>query len=273
MNPIKILREAILFLHDIYDKKYLIYELTKRDFKQKYMANNLFGLAWAIVNPLATMLIFVLVFGVAFKGSSTTGVPFVTYLITGIAPYFFFQGTMSQATGSLFSYAFLIKKVDFRTSILPLVKIFSELFMHCIILAMAALILVLKGVHPTLYWFQLAYYIFAVSLLILGLSWFTSSVNLFFPDISNIVQIILSFLLYLTPIFWHPEMFPDNVVKILKLNPMYYIVDGYRNSLLFGKPFWENWEYGLYFWGVTLIALIIGVIVFIRLKPHFADVV
>lgn len=272
MNPIRIIKEAIRFFRHVCDNKYLIYELTKRDFKQKYMANVL-GLAWAIIDPLATMLIFWLVFGVGLRTGNEMGVPFVTYLITGIAAYEFFQVAMSQATNSLYAYSFLIKKVDFRISILPLIKIFSELFLHCIVLTVAAVIIIGHGIYPTLYWLQILYYVLAMSALVLGLSWFTSSVSLFFPDIIKIVHIILRFLYFLTPIFWYPKMFPENIQKLLKLNPIYYIVDGYRNSLLFGLPFWENWEYGLYFWGFTLVALMVGVVVFMRLRPHFADVV
>jgi ABC-type polysaccharide/polyol phosphate export permease len=272
MNPIRIAREAVRFFRHVYEKKYLIYELTKRDFQQKYTANVL-GLTWAVIDPLATMLIFWLVFGIGLRAGAEMGVPFVTYLITGIASYSFFQGALSQATNSLQSYSFLIKKVDFRVSILPLVKIFSELFVHCIVLAMAVLIIIGNGIYPNLYWLQVVYYMFAVSVLVLGLSWITSSVNLFFPDITNIVNIILRFFFFLTPLFWNPKMFPESVVRILKLNPMYYIVEGYRNSLLFGRPFWENWQYGLYFWAVAALFLLIGVVVFMRLRPHFADVV
>lgn len=272
INPIRLFKEAYNFLRHLYGNRYLILELTKRDFQQKY-ASNILGLAWAILDPLATMLIFWLVFGVGLRGGRDMGVPFVAYLITGITAYGFFQGTLAQATGSLKMYSFLIKKVDFRVSIVPLVKIFSELFLHGIVLAMTMLILIGNGVYPDWYWLQTAYYIFSVSMLTLGLSWVTSSVNLFFPDIANIVQIVLRFFFYLTPIFWDPKMFPGSIIRILKINPMYYIVEGYRNSLLFGRPFWENWQYGLYFWGVTAVSLLFGIVVFSRLKPHFADVV
>jgi len=272
VNPIRIAREAVRFVRHVYENKYLIYELTKRDFQQKYTGNVL-GLTWAVIDPLATMLIFWLVFGIGLRAGSDMGVPFVTYLIIGIASYGFFQGGVSQATNSLQTYSFLIKKVDFRVSILPLVKIFSELFMHFIVMVMAVVIIIGNGIYPNLYWLQVIYYIFAVSVLILGISWVTSSVNLFFPDISNIIQIVLRFFFFLTPIFWNVKMFPEGVIKILKLNPLFYIVEGYRNSLLFGRPFWENWQYGLYFWCVTAFFLFIGVIVFMRLRPHFADVV
>lgn len=272
MNPISLFKEAIRFIRHIYEKKLLIYELTKRDFKQKY-TSNLLGFSWAIIEPLTTMIIFWLVFGIGLRSGQAMGVPFVAYLITGIASYGFFQSAMSQATNSLHMYSFLIKKVDFRVSIVPLVKIFSELFLHCIVLAMAALIIIGNGIYPNLYWLQVVYYMFAVSVLLLGLSWITSSINLFFPDITNIVNIILRFFFFLTPLFWDPQMFPAGVIKVLKLNPLYYIVEGYRNSLLFARPFWENWYYGLYFWAVTAILLLLGVVVFMRLRPHFADVI
>lgn len=271
MNPIKLIKETINFFRHIYQNKYLIYELTKRDFKQKYAAN-IMGLAWAIIDPLAMMMIFWLIFGLGFRTGKNTGVPFVAYLISGLTAYMFFQGTLSQATGSIKSYSFLLKKVNFRVSILPIVKILSELVLHLIVMAIVIIIIILNGVYPTIYWLQTAYYIFASSMLLLGLSWFTSSVNLFFPDISNIVGIILRFFFYLTPIFWDPSMFPEKYLLILKLNPMYYIVTGYRDSLLHARPFWEQWELTIYYWAVTGVALLVGIVVFSRLKPHFADV-
>jgi len=272
MKPIILFRESINFVRQIYHNRYLMYELTKRDFQQKYAAN-IMGLAWAVLDPIALMLIFWFVFGVGLRGGQSLEVPFVTYLITGLAAYMFFQQTLSQSTGSIKAYSFLVKKVDFKISILPLVKIFSELTLHLIVLGIAMIILVGNGIFPTLYWLQLIYYIFAASMLLLGLSWFAASVNLFFPDISNIIQIILRFFFYLTPIFWSVSMFPPKVITILKLNPIFYIVQGYRDSLLYARPFWAHWQYGLYFWFVTLICLFVGIMVFIRLKPHFADVV
>jgi len=271
MKPLKLIKEALNFFRHIYQNKYLLYELTKRDFRQKYAAN-IMGLAWAILDPLAMMLIFWLIFGLGFRGGRKMDVPFVTYLISGLSAYMYFQGTLSQATGSIKSYSFLLKKVNFRVSILPLVKILSELFLHLIVIMIAVVIILFNGILPTVYWIQIFYYIFCTSVLLLGLSWFTSSVNLFFPDISNIVNIVLRFFFYLTPVFWDPSIFPKKYLMILALNPMYYIVLGYRDSLLYGRPFWHQWQMTLYFWCFTLIALIVGIVVFSRLKPHFADV-
>ncbi len=272
LNPFKLFSEGISFLSHIYKNKYLMYELTRRDFKQKYAAN-LMGLAWSVLDPLALMAIFWIIFGLGFRGGRNMEVPFIAYLITGLMAYTFFQSALSQATASIRSYSFLLKKVDFRVSILPLVKILSEYLLHGIVVIVMIVILLLNRVYPSFYWFQFFYYSFATGMLLLGLSWFSSAVNLFFPDINNIITIFLRFFFYLTPIFWQIEMFPEKFHWVLKLNPMYYIVAGYRDSFLFHRGFWCEPMLTLYFWGVTLISLAIGIAVFSKLKPHFADVV
>lgn len=272
MNPIILIRETINFVKHIFQNKYLLFELSRRDFKQKYVTN-IMGITWAIIDPLIMMLIFWLIFGLGFRGGQHTTVPYITYLIPALIAYLFFQNTLSQATNSIKAYSFLLKKVNVRISILPIVKILSELTLHIIVIILAIIIIMLNGIYPSLYWLQIFYYILASCILLLGLSWFTSSVNLFFPDISNIISIILRFFFYLTPIFWNPSMLPEKYVFILKLNPLYYIVNGYRDSLLFKRPFWAEWQLMIYFWALTFIIIIVGIIVFSRLRPHFADVV
>ncbi len=268
----KLLREGFNFVKHLVQNSYLILELTKRDFKQKYVSNVL-GLAWSILDPLALMAIFWLIFGLGFRGGKDMEVPFVAYLITGLMAYQCFQGALAQATGSIKSYSFLLKKVDFRVSVIPLVKIFSEFFLHFIVIGVMIFILLLNGICPTWYWFQFFYYMFAMGILLLGISWFTSAVNLFFPDIQNIINIFLRFFFYLTPIFWDIKMMPQKIHWALKLNPMYYIVSGYRDSFLYSRGFWEEPVMGLYFWSLCVIALSVGITVFVKLKPHFADVV
>jgi teichoic acid transport system permease protein len=271
MNPFKLLREAFIFFEHLYNNRYLLFELTKRNFVQKYV-DNILGLAWAIIDPLAMMLILWIVFGIGFRSRVTMEMPYIAYLITGLIAYMFFQGALSSATSSLKAYSFLVKNINFRISIIPLVTILSELFLHIIILCIACVILLFNGVLPSFYWFQILYYLLATILLLLGTSWITASINLFFPDISNIISIVLRFLFYLTPVFWTPDHFSEKHNMILKINPIYYIVTVYRDSLLFGKPFWVEWQYGLYYWGFTLIALLVGIFVFLRLKPYFSDV-
>jgi len=269
---LKIIKESINFVTHLVKKRYLIFELTKRDFKQKYVTN-VFGLAWAILDPLALMCIFWLVFGLGLRGGREMEIPFVTYLLTGLVAYQCFQTILAQAAGSIKSYSFLLDKVDFGVSIIPLVKIFSGYFVHGIIIGVMILILLVNGIFPTFYWLQVFYYTLALGVFLIGLSWFTSAVSLFFPDIQNIIAILLRFGFFLTPIIWDINMFPERIHWVFKLNPMYYIVSGYRDSFLFARGFWEEPLLGLYFWGLSAVVLLVGIFVFVKLKPHFADVV
>ena len=96
--------------------------------------------------------------------------------------------------------------------------------------------------------------------------------QVFVRDISQIISVILQFGFWVTPIVWSFEIVPMKWQFWFKLNPMFYIVDGYRKSFITAEPFWTNGENALYFWGVTIVILLTGVILFKKLRPHFADV-
>jgi len=246
MSPKLFIIKGLNFLYHIYYNRYLLYELIKRDFKQRYITN-LLGLSWAIIDPLALMLIFWLIFGIGFRSGATMDVPFVAYLITGLTAYTFFQGALSQATSSIKSYNFLLNKVNFQVSILPLVKVISEYLVHLIVILVMIAILLLHDIQPSIFWLQFFYYSLATGALLLGLSWFSSAVYLFIPDIKSIISVLLRFFFYLSPIFWQIEMMPERFHFFIKLNPMYYIVTGYRDSFLFQRAFWEEPKLTIYF--------------------------
>ena len=128
------------------------------------------------------------------------------------------------------------------------------------------------GYSPELYWLQTIYYLFATVVLLLGLSWITSSVVVFFKDIGQLVAMVIQFGFWLTPIFWNMNMVPPRYHWIIELNPMVYIIEGYRNSMIYHKWFWENMDMTIYFWIVTLSIFAIGGLTFKKLRPHFADV-
>ena len=267
-----VLREGLNFLREVYEKKFLIYELTKRDFTQRYVGSFL-GLFWAFLEPLAMMTIIWFVFSVGLRTRSGGDVPFVVYLLTGMVAYNFVNDAISQSAGVIRSYAFLVQKANFRLSILPIVKINSALLLHLVFVFIVLGIILASGILPSLYWLQTLYYLAAVLFFILGTSWLLSALGVFVKDIAPIVGILLRFAFWLTPIFWNIDMIPGRFQIFLKINPLFYIVQGYRESLIYKIPFWEHPLYALYFWGLSSLILIVGVIVFRRLRPHFADVI
>lgn len=138
------------------------------------------------------------------------------------------------------------------------------------------LLFVVFGYLPDVYMLQVVYYSLGVLLLALGLSYFTSAVSVFFPDARQIVNIALQIGIWATPIMWNindmKEKIPDAAMVILKLNPLYYIVMGYREAMIDKVWFWEHPGMTLYFWCFTVAVCFLGVTIYKRLKIHFADV-
>lgn len=264
--------EITNYIDQVINSKTQILELTRRDFTSQYV-KNYFGLAWAILDPLFFILILWIVFQYRFTTNDVLGIPFSAYLITGYIAYDLFSNSLTSSTNSITNYSFLIKKLNFSASLIPIVKIISNFMMHIIIIFISTIILIVIGIKPTFIWFQVLYYLFSLFLFLIGLSWLTSAINVFFPDIKNIIGIITRLMFFMTPIFWTIEGLPDHYALIMKINPIVYIVDGYRNSLLLNIPFYQDWKYTIYFWGWVFVMLILGAYVFKRLRPHFADVI
>jgi lipopolysaccharide transport system permease protein/teichoic acid transport system permease protein len=268
---LKLLADGKDFLNHLVTHYDLIAGLTRRDFTSRFI-KNYFGLLWAIIDPVAFIVILYFVFGMRFGNQQILGVPYIMYLIPAYISYSFFSDAIRNTSEGITSYSFLITKVNFRLAILPLVKLISNLALHLIILAVAFILLIINGIYPTVYWFQLIYYILVLCLLLAGLSWATSAISLFFPDIKNIISIATRLLFFVTPIFWNQQGLPENYLMILKLNPLFYIAEGYRESLLYGTGFWKHPVQTIYVWGLILVVNAAGSIIFRKLRPHFADV-
>ncbi len=251
----------------------LIFSLSKNDFKTKY-AGSYLGIVWAFIQPVVTILVYWFVFSVGLKAGNVSDYPFVLYLVSGIIPWFFFQDALNGGTNALLEYNYLVKKVVFKISILPIVKIISALFVHLFFVAFALILCACYGYIPGLHTLQIFYYSACTFLLSLGLVYATSAIVIFFRDLTQIISIFLQVGVWLTPIMWDLNMLAEHpwAMKLFKLNPMYYIVSGYRESMLGKVWFWEHWGWTLYFGVVTVVLFGVGTIIFKRLKPHFADV-
>jgi len=259
------------FLKAILQSKTLLWSLTKNEFKQKYIGNIL-GIFWAFIQPAAMIGIFWFVFQVGFKTKPVDNFPFILWLVAGMFPWFYFAEGFATGTNSVQANSFLVKKVVFRVSLLPIIPLLSAVFIHVFFIFFMFGMFLYYGYTPEIYWLQIAYYLFATSVLLLGLSWLTSSIVIFFKDIGQLVAIVIQFGFWLTPIFWSLKMVPERYHWIINLNPMAYIVDGYRNSMIYHKWFWEDMHFTLYFWSFTMVVFILGGFTFRKLKPHFSDV-
>lgn len=258
-------------IKDLYNSKKLIWDLAKNDFKNKYVGAYL-GVIWAFVQPVITTLIYLFVFQVGFRSEPIKDFPYALWLIVGLVPWFFFNEALTSATNSMIEYSYLVKKVVFKISVLPIVKIISALFVHIFFVVFAIFIYMLNGYMPTIYTLQLVYYTMCTFVLVLALSYATSAMIIFFRDLGQVINIFMQVGMWMTPIMWSYTMIDEKYQKLLKLNPMYYIVEGYRDCFINQVGFWHRYLQTAYFWIITIALFIIGSIIFKRLKAHFADV-
>ena len=263
---------------DCIKNRRLIWRLAKNDFKKRY-AGSYLGMIWGMIQPIVTVLVYWFVFEKGLSAGAVTArqgivIPYVLWLTSGLVPWFYFSEALSNGTNALLEYNYLVKKVVFDIDILPLVKIISSIFMHVFFVCFMLILNFCYGMYPDGYMLQILYYSICMILFVLAICYLTSALVVFFRDLTQIVNIFLQVGIWMTPIMWTLDRLDDMplIQKIFKLNPMYYIVSGYRDSLFDKVFFWEHPWLTIYFWAATIVLLIFGVRVFGKLKVHFADV-
>jgi len=259
-------------VREIVRERHMLVQLVKNDLKARY-AGSAFGMAWAFVQPLVTMLVMWAVFQVGFRTSPVDDIEFILWYIAANVPWIYFSDGVNSSAGCLYEYNYLVKKMRFRTELLPLVKVLSASCIHAFFVFFAAFMFEIYGYRPQLFWLQALYYSFAAFCLMIGLSWLVSAVSVFFKDFAQMTGIVLGIQFWLTPVLWGPSQMSEKALMVFKLNPMFYITNGYRDSLIYGIPFWRRPGLTLYFWIVAVAALAAGRLAFRRLKPHFADLI
>ncbi len=265
------MRSLILFLKDIFRQRKMLKSLAKNDFKQQYLGSAL-GILWAFIQPTIMICLYWFVFSVGFKSQPVENVPFICWLVAGLIPYFFFADAWGKCTNVVIEYSYLVKKIVFSVRLLPIIKIISSCYIHLFFIVFTIALFAVYGFYPDLYYLQLIYYVFALWILLLGLGWLTAAMQVFLKDVTQIVSVICQILFWGTPILYATNIVPEKVLFILKTNPLYYIVQGYRDIFISKQWFWQHPVLTVYFWVVTLCIFILGAFVFRQLRPHFADV-
>jgi ABC-type polysaccharide/polyol phosphate export permease len=265
------LYRVVAFLAKLYRYKEVIWAMAARDLGARYVGT-FAGTFWAILHPLATVIIYWFVFSVGFKAQGPAGMPFVLYFVSGLVPWLFFSEVFGASINAVTANAQLAKKTVFPVEILPIVHFISGSFAHLIMLAVLSVLGLHYGYPPSFAVVQVIYYYGALGCFVLGLSWLFGALQVFHRDVGQGMTLALGLWFWLTPIVWSAEMIPVQFMRVLEYNPIYYVVEGYRASLVTARPVLIDWNSGLRFWSVTLPIFLLGAYVFRRLKPDFADV-
>jgi teichoic acid transport system permease protein len=262
---------------ELFQSRKLIWKLAKNDFKNRY-AGSYLGIIWATAQPIVTVVMYWIVFDKVFDTrsqmvASGLEVPYVLYLTAGLVPWFYFSEAITQGTMALLEYNYLVKKVVFNISILPIIKVISATFIHAFFVVVLLIVSIGYGYYPNMYTLQLIYYSLCMFLLVLGMSYLTCALVVFIRDLQQIISIALQIGMWATPILWNITMLKtDNMKMLFKLNPLVYIVNGYRSAVYEEEWFWEHFYSSTYFWIFTISLFCIGTLIFRRMRVHFADV-
>lgn len=221
-------------LRELYRYRDLLFSLAARDIKVRYRQTVL-GVAWAILQPLAFMLIFTLVFG-KFTNVKSDGIPYPLFSYTGLVPWTLFATGLSLAVGSIAANMSLIKKLYFPREVFPIGVIIGCLvdFLIAFSLVLGLMWLYRTPIPRTIAWLP---WLIALELGFLGsLCLVTSALNVFYRDIKFLVPLAVQLGMFVTPVIYASSMIPAHLRVWYMLNPMAVVVDGFRRVLLSGQP-------------------------------------
>ncbi len=261
----------LIFVESLYRQRHLVWNLVKSDFRNRYVGSML-GVLWAFLMPLVNLSVMWVAFEFGFKASPKSGVPFILWLVSGMFPWMFFLDSVQSGTMSIIEKSFLVKKIVFSVELLPLIKILAAGIPFIFLSVVMLVLFGLYGYSPDIYWLQILYYTFCLIVLAFSLTMLTSAVVIFYRDLGQVISMGLQLGFWGTPIFWSPEQLPKQLGIFNFINPVSYIITGFRESLISKVWFWQNANQTCYFWAVVLIILFFGQYLFKKLRPHFADV-
>ena len=247
----------------------LLLNLTRREVKGRY-SQSLFGAGWAIAQPLATMAVFTLVFSRLGKMPSD-GAPYPLFAFVALVPWFFFSNSVTSGTMSLITYRNIVTKTYFPREIVPLAQVGSRLVDFAAASSLFALLMIYYrvGVGP---WAAMVPVFFMLLVLFtVGFTMLTSAGNVFYRDVSPVVQIALQLWLYLTPVAYPLSVVPERFRPLFLLNPLTGVVEGLRAVLVFGRE--PEWPVVGVSAALIVTIFLIAVVLFKKTDKYFADVI
>mgnify|MGYP004587503207 CR=1 FL=1 len=250
-----------------------IWTFAKNDFKSRYSSSQL-GIFWAFCRPVVMALVYIFVFTVVARASTLdSGYPYALWLLPGLVAWFVISEAITSATTALADYSYLVKKVNFDVEYLPRIKTVSAFIVHGFFVMLILFIYLLWGMPVKWEMLQILYYILCTFCITAAIGKITCAIYPFFKDITALNEIILMILMWGTPVMWSIDILPDNFVSLFKLNPFFYLVEGYRQAFMGTGWLWNDLWMGLYFWIVTICLTWLGNKFFKKLSVHFADLI
>lgn len=266
------MNSLLLVLKEHKNNLYMMNRLAITGMKTQY-SSTILGNLWLLINPMLQIGVYWLAFGIGIRGGAPVGnVPFVIWLVCGIIPWFFISSSLNRGSGAIFQKLKQVSKMNFPLSIIPTYTILSNLYSHFLLLLVLFLILLFNISSMAVNPLMLLYYIFSSVMFTWAVSFVTSTISTMIRDFHFFMQQAVRMLFYFTPILWEVKASaPDWFAVIINLNPIYYLINGYRTSLLILDSTTPFLGQTMLFWGLTGAFFLTGMILHVRFRKHFVE--
>lgn len=245
--------------------------MVAREFHSRYLGS-LLGSLWAVLNPLAMIFIYTVIFSRIMRAKLPgidDSMAYGMYICAGLLPWTYYIELLSRFPNIFLDQASLTKKVNFPRITLPVIALLSSTINFLIIFSVFLGFLALTGRFPG--WVVLAFIplLIVQQLFVIGLGIFLGSLNVFFRDVGQFLNVILQFWFWFTPIVYPITILPEKARVIISLNPLVPLVQAYQNIIIYHQ--WPNWPYFIPHALGAILALVAGFMVFSRLSGEMVD--
>lgn len=268
-------------LKENFSNLFRIYSIAKYELLAD-MRDSKFGIFWNFASPAIQVFTYWLIFGMVWNRApiqvNGIKIPYLPWLVVGYAAWWFIQPCIKNGCSAIFSKTNVITKMKFPVSVLPATVVCKELFNHGCMLIIALITLFLCGYTPQINWLWTFYYMFCAFMFSESVSLIFSVLTMLWRDIKKLVISLIRMLMYFSPVIWDchfTSKFPCYEVlnMIMKMNPIYYIIQGYRDAIFYQQSLFDHLWYTLYFWVFVLILFAIGCALMFKFKKKFIDLI
>lgn len=267
------MKNVYIVIKEQIDNLGMIIRISKYEERATYQ-NHYLGLIWQILNPIIQIGIYYLIFGIGLNGGrDVDGTPFFVWLLIGIVVWFFLRGTILSGSTSIVKKITIVSKMKFPLSILPSIAMASQFIPYLIMLGSLIVILIIFQIPVTLYWLQYGYYLVAMIIFLYAVSLLNATITILVRDYHQILQSAMQVLFYLSGVILNIKAshFPIWIKNGIELNPLFYIIDGFRDTFLSTRWFWERGTSTLFFWALVALLLLVGAQLHVRFRKKFID--
>lgn len=258
-------------LRALWQYRGFVFSMVAREFRSRYLGS-LLGSIWAVLNPLAMIFIYTVIFSRIMRAKLPgidDSMAYGMYICSGLLPWTYFIESLCRFPNIFIDQSSLIKKVNFPRITLPVIALCSSTINFLIIFSVFLTFLALTGRFPG--WVVVAFIPLLIiqQLFVVGLGILLGSINVFFRDVGQFLNIILQFWFWFTPIVYPITVLPEWVRKLIVFNPLVSLITAYQNIIIYHQ--WPQWShFSLHLVGVVL-ALMGGFLVFNRLSGEMVD--